>query len=222
MQRDGIEPKPRGSRGERAWWLLQMVAAAPLDFWRLTFEASAAECVKLASATEWRGLLIEGWSQATARQSATGTPGTAEWAEALLAGVLAEPEPVSVGVLLLGLSPERREEYVTHWLQLDPLLGDDRPARRLLDEHADPWGPALSRAALEAMRGHMASDNGYYPQQMLSLFQQAAFRADPAVSLEFAARLRAAAGTKDHWPEAVERYVAVAEFRRAIHQELNP
>jgi hypothetical protein len=40
--------------------------------------------------------------------------------------------------------------------------------------------------------------------------------------VEFAARLRAAAEKKDLWLEAVERYLAVAEFRQAMHQELKP
>ncbi len=222
MQRDGIEPKPRGSRGERAWWMLQMVAAAPLAFWTSTLEAPAAECVALASATEWRGLLVEGWSQAVARQSATGTPEAAEWAEALLEAVLAEPEPVSVGVLLLGLSPERREEFVSQYLVSYPNLGDDSPAQRLLADTWDQWGPALSRVVVAALRAHIAADNSHHPGRLLGLFRQMAFCADPAVSLEAASRLQAAAAHKDYWPDAVERYLAVAEFRHAMHQELRP
>ena len=222
MQRDGIEPKPRGSRGERAWWMLQIVAAAPLEFWTSTLDAPAAECVTLASATEWRTLLVEGWSQAVARQSATGTPEAAEWAEALLKAVLAEPEAVSVGVLLLGLPPERREEFVSQYLLSFPELGDDSPTQRLLADDWGQWGPALSRAAVEALRAHIAADNSHHPGRLLGLFRQVAFCADPAVSLELARRLQAAAAHKEHWPDAVERYLAVAEFRHAMHQELKP
>jgi hypothetical protein len=222
MQRDGIEPKPRGSRGERAWWMLQMVAAAPLGYWTRTLDAPAAECVALASATEWRTLLVEGWSQAVARQSATDTPEAAEWAEALLKAVLAEPEPVSVGVLLLGLPPERREEFVSQHLLSFPELGDDSPAQRLLADSWDQWGLALSRVVVEALCAHIAADTSHHPGRLLGLFRQVAFCADPAVSLEVASRLQAAAAHKDYWPEAVERYLAVAEFRHAMHQELRP
>jgi hypothetical protein len=222
MQRDGIELKPRGSRGERAWWLLQIVAAAPLDFWTRTLEATPAECIHLAESTEWRGLLVEGWAQATARQAATETPGAAEWAEALLKAVLADSEPVSLGVLLLSLAPERREEFVSQYLQIDSALGDDRPAQRLLADYWDQWAPALSRVAVEALRQHIATDNSHHPGRMLGLFHQVGFCADPAVSLEFAGRLQAAADPRAHWPQAVERFLAVAEFRRAMHQELKP
>jgi hypothetical protein len=219
MQRDGIEPKPRGQRGERAWWLLQLVAAAPLDFWTRTMEASPAECLQLAAATEWRSLLVDGWSQAVARQSATATPGVAGWAEALLQGVLAEPEPVSLGVLLLGLAPERREEFVSHFLLSHPTLVDDSPSSQLLAAYHDHWGPALSRQVMEMFHRHIAADNSYRPVRLLELFRQAAFCADPAEVQAFAAKLRGAAGKKEHWPEAVEHFLAVAEFRQSIHQE---
>lgn len=33
MQRDGVAPKPPAGRGERSWWLGQLVESAPLDTW---------------------------------------------------------------------------------------------------------------------------------------------------------------------------------------------
>jgi hypothetical protein len=225
MQRDGIEPKPRGSRGERAAWLLQIVAAAPLGFWTETLDAPPAECVRLAATTEWRDVLIEGWSEAVTRQASTGAPDAAEWAEALLRAVLEEPAAVLLGVLLLPLAPERREEIILGYLRADTGFDDERPATRLLAESWEPWSAGFSGAVLDALCRHIARDNSYHPGPLLGLFRQMAFCADPAVSLGFAAQLRAAAQDSAgpvgrHWPEAVERYLAVAEFRHAMHQEL--
>ena len=44
MKRDGIDPKPPAGIGERAWWLDQIVSAAPLDTWS-ALDGSPADLV---------------------------------------------------------------------------------------------------------------------------------------------------------------------------------
>lgn len=220
MQRDGVEPKPRGKRGERAWWLLQLVGAAPLAFWTTALNATPGECVKVSAGLEWRGLLWEGWSLAVARQAAE--PGAADWAEALLNALLtqSEPEAVSLGPLLQALPRERREALVLAHLRADALLSDGRPALRLLAENWDQWSPDFSRAVLEALRRHIAGDHAVHPGPALSLLGQAAFCVHAPAALSAAPRLTAAAGEQPYWPTAVERFLAVAHFRAELLKEL--
>ncbi len=218
MQRDGLELKPRGKRGERAWWLLQMVAAAPLAFWTGTLDAAPAECVKLSAGLEWRGLLWEGWSLAVTRQAAT--PAAADWAEALLRALLVQQEAVSLGPLLQALPRDRREALVLAHLNADPILSDGRPALRLLAETWDQWSADFSSAVLDALRSHIAGDHAVHPGPALSLLGQAAFCVHPPAALAAAARLIAAAGEQPYWPAAVERFLTVAHFRAELLKEL--
>ncbi|MFI5713062.1 DUF5691 domain-containing protein [Kribbella sp. NPDC051620] len=71
MERDGVEPEPQEGFGKRAWWFLQIVAAAPLktyelDYLKLPVEGCSPEVLQVA------------WAQAAVRE------GNADWARALL------------------------------------------------------------------------------------------------------------------------------------------
>ena len=218
MQRDAIEPKPRGKRGERAWWLLQLVAAAPLSFWTSTLGATPAECVRLSAGLEWRGLLWEGWSQAVTRQAAL--PAAADWAEALVSALLLQAEAVSFGPLLLALPRERREALVSAHLQADPLLSEGRPALRLLAETWDQWSAGFSAAVLAALARHIAGDHAVHPGPALSLLGQAAFCVTPGEALRLGQKLVEAAGEQPYWPAAVARFLTVVNFRNEMIKAL--
>ena len=43
MERDGVVPKPPAGRGERSWWLGQLVEAAPLGTWLERFGGRSPE-----------------------------------------------------------------------------------------------------------------------------------------------------------------------------------
>lgn len=223
MRRDGVDPRPRGARGEKAWWLLQLVAAAPLQFWTTTLEAAPAECVKLTAGQEWRGLLLEGWADAASRQSPA-DPVAAAWAEALLTALLEQeaPEPINLRPLLLALPPARRDDFVLFRLADDSDLGAGQPAQRLLTAVREPWGHDLSQMVLSLLASQVAANRSANPTPLLTLLSQAAACADPAVALEFAPRLLHAAGAQPYWPAAVERFVSVIRFRHAFLRELTP
>ncbi|MZE76145.1 hypothetical protein GTY57_03610, partial [Streptomyces sp. SID5475] len=68
MQRDGVAPKPPSGRGERAWWLGQLVEAAPLSCWtERAGGRSAAEITALPVADGWQPELHAAWSRAAVR-----------------------------------------------------------------------------------------------------------------------------------------------------------
>jgi uncharacterized protein DUF5691 len=71
MEHDGVEPEPQEGFGKRAWWFLQLVAAAPLttyelDYLTLPVEGCSPEVLQVA------------WAQAAVRES------NADWARAIL------------------------------------------------------------------------------------------------------------------------------------------
>lgn len=79
MQRDGVVPKPPSGRGERSWWLGQLVEATPLEAWVREFGSrTPAEILALPVADDWQAELHAAWGRAAVRQRAT------TWARALL------------------------------------------------------------------------------------------------------------------------------------------
>jgi hypothetical protein len=76
---DMDEAKPKGSAmGERALWLLQIVAGVPLPWWESHTGMKPAELIKWAQKSDWKDALLKGWAAAQALQHRV------EWAEAFL------------------------------------------------------------------------------------------------------------------------------------------
>src|SRR6185295_435771 len=67
MLRDGVQPKPVSGKGERAWWMIQMLGAIPPSTWQTQFQRNATELVQAAKEGEWEALLLEAWSEAAVR-----------------------------------------------------------------------------------------------------------------------------------------------------------
>ncbi|MZD54956.1 DUF5691 domain-containing protein, partial [Streptomyces sp. SID5606] len=79
MERDGVVAKPPGGRGERSWWLGQLVEAAPLATWPARLGGRGpGEIVALPVADGWRSELHAAWCRAAVRQR------DGAWARALL------------------------------------------------------------------------------------------------------------------------------------------
>jgi hypothetical protein len=122
MARDGVVERAPTGTGQRAWWLFQMVAAAPLQTW-------SPEMVEGAET-----LLRQAWARAAVRQR------NAEWAEALL-----HVDDVEEPALLDALPPGRARAVATDWVTR---LGLTPPVLGALPHVPDPWGPELSRAVV--------------------------------------------------------------------------
>lgn len=71
-QRDGILEKPSSRLGQRAWWLIQILAAIPPTFWETNLGAGPTELLAHLPDNEWKVNVIDGWSQAAVRYNASG------------------------------------------------------------------------------------------------------------------------------------------------------
>ncbi|MYR64087.1 hypothetical protein GTY54_50430, partial [Streptomyces sp. SID625] len=79
MERDGVVPRAPSGRGERSWWLGQLLEAAPLGTWSTRLGGrTPQEIVALPVADDWQGELHAAWCRAAVRQR------DAVWARALL------------------------------------------------------------------------------------------------------------------------------------------
>ncbi|MET9493196.1 DUF5691 domain-containing protein [Streptomyces sp. NPDC006552] len=223
MERDGIVAKPPTGRGERSWWLGQLVEAAPLDRWPARFGGRAPEeIVALPVADDWRGELHAGWCRAAVRQRDVG------WSRALL-GTPTAPDAAGPGAvslaerskLLSALPAADRAEWVAGFIAAHGLS----EAFQLLGVCATPWAAPLGRAVVDAL--NIARDAGSYPWSFSGVMGLAERCLDPveAVRLEgFTAAVEetenAAPGAGGYWSEAFQRLVGTLRLRQAMREEL--
>ncbi|GAA1095657.1 DUF5691 domain-containing protein [Streptomyces javensis] len=227
MQRDGIVPKPPSGRGERSWWLGQLVEATPLDRWTEWFGGRGpAEIVALPVADGWQADLHAAWCRAAVRQR------SAEWCRALLgtpavapvtAGEAAPAAWRDPAKLLSALPSRERAEWVAEFIASHGLSD----AFRLLGVCTVPWAEPLGRAVVDAL--DIARDAGSYPWSFSGVMGLAERCLDPtqADRLEVLTaipdeREGAAPGAGGYWAEAFQRLVGTLRLREAMRAELDP
>ncbi|MFB7182281.1 DUF5691 domain-containing protein [Streptomyces sp. NPDC056257] len=227
MLRDGVVKRPPAGRGERAWWLGQIVEAAPLSCWRERFGGlGPAEIVALPAAEGegWTEELHAAWCRAAVRQR------DAAWSRALLgppsASPAAGPGTASLAErakLLETLPDAERAEWVAEFIRAHGLS----EAFQLLGVCVVPWAGALGRAVVDAL--DMAREAGSYPWSFSGVMGLAERCLDPAEAGRLEALTAAteeppdaAPGAAAYWAEAFQRLVATLRLRAAMLSELAP
>ncbi|MFH9982657.1 DUF5691 domain-containing protein [Streptomyces sp. NPDC017179] len=223
MERDGIAAKAPAGRGERSWWLGQLVEAAPLATWpgRLGGR-TPREIVALPVADGWQGELHAAWCRAAVRQR------DAPWARALLGPPAASdaggPGAVSLAerAKLLGtLDAAERADWVAGFIAAHGLP----EAFQLLGVCAVPWAAPLGRAVVDAL--NIARDAGSYPWSFSGVMGLAERCLDPAEASRLDGLLAvpdeaedASPGAGGYWAEAFQRLVTTLRLRSAMAGEL--
>ncbi|MEU6800249.1 DUF5691 domain-containing protein [Streptomyces neyagawaensis] len=225
MERDGVQPKAPAGRGERSWWLGQLVEAAPLDAWSARLGGrSPEEVVALPVADDWQAELHGAWCRAAVRQR------DPSWSRALL-GAPVTPEAGGPGAvslaerakLLATLDADERAEWVAGFIGTHGLS----EAFQLLGVCDVPWAPPLGRAVVDAL--DIARDAGSYPWSFSGVMGLAERCLDP----DEAARLEpltaateepedAAPGAGGYWAEAFQRLATTLRLRATMRAELAP
>ncbi|MFF7856138.1 DUF5691 domain-containing protein [Streptomyces sp. NPDC007904] len=225
MERDGVVAKAPAGRGERSWWLGQLVEAAPLDTWsRRLGGRTPREIVALPVADDWQGELHAAWCRAAVRQR------NAAWSRALL-GEPSAPEAGGPGAVslaerakLLGtLGAAERAEWVAGFIETHGLS----EAFQLLGVCAVPWAAPLGRAVVDAL--NIARDAGSYPWSFSGVMGLAERCLDPSEASRLDALLaipdepeNASPGAGGYWSEAFQRLVTTLRLRAAMLEELTP
>nr|WP_189816522.1 DUF5691 domain-containing protein [Streptomyces olivaceoviridis] len=225
MERDGVVAVPPAGRGERSWWLGQLVEAAPLGTWSERLGGrTPQEIVALPVADGWQGELHAAWCRAAVRQR------DAAWSRALL-GSPSAPEAGGPGAvslaerakLLAALVPAERAAWVAGFIATHGLS----EAFQLLGVCAVPWAPPLGQAVVDAL--NIARDAGSYPWSFSGVMGLAERCLDPAEAVRLEALLAvpderedAAPGAGGYWAEAFQRLVTTLRLRAAMTRELTP
>ncbi|MEU1801103.1 DUF5691 domain-containing protein [Streptomyces sp. NPDC019937] len=219
MQRDGVVPKPPSGRGERSWWLGQLVEATPLARWSEWFGGLDADrIVALPVADGWKADLHAAWCRAAVRQR------SAEWSRALLGTPGAPPAAAAwrdPAKLLSALPAAERAQWVADFIASHGLSD----AFRLLGVCAVPWAEPLGSAVVDAL--DIARDAGSYPWSFSGVMGLAERCLDPAQAdrLEVLTALPdepegAAPGAGGYWSEAFQRLVGTLRLRAVMWSEL--
>ncbi|MGW7055970.1 DUF5691 domain-containing protein [Streptomyces sp. NPDC054887] len=224
MQRDGVSPQPPTGRGERSWWLGQLVESAPLHLWPKRMGGrTPQEIVALPVSDEWKEELHAAWCRAAVRQR------NAEWSRALL-GVPSAPPATGPGTssfaeraqLLATLPDGERAEWVAAFVAAHGLS----EAFQLLGVCKVPWSEPLGRAVVDAL--DIARDAGSYPWSFSGVMGLAERCLDPgeADRLEILTTTPdeqegAAPGAAGYWSEAFQRLVGTLRLRAAMLAELS-
>jgi hypothetical protein len=141
MARDGVVAKPPTGIGERTWWLHQVVAATPLEWWAQF--GAPPRVVELAICGEQADAMLKALTAAAISQRA------AAWADALL--------PFTGEDALIELLPKpRREQLMIELLDSVDRVDFPTTVSALLATPA-PWGSALSRSVV-AFVGRLLAD----------------------------------------------------------------
>lgn len=225
MERDGVVPKPPAGRGERSWWLGQLVEATPLATWpRRLGGRTPEDIVALPVADDWQSELHAAWCRAAVRQRDPG------WSRVLL-GAPSAPEAGGPGAvslserskLLATLGSAERAEWVAGFIGTHGLS----EAFQLLGVCAVPWAGPLGRAVVDAL--NIARDAGSYPWSFSGVMGLAERCLAPseAVRLEGLTGVpeepeNAAPGAGTYWAEAFQRLVTTLRLRATMAKELTP
>jgi hypothetical protein len=225
MQRDGVEPHPPAGRGERSWWLSQLVEFAPLGIWSARLGGGTPEeLVELPVADDWQEELHAAWCRAAVRQR------NAAWARALL-GAPGAPTGSAPGTaslaerskLLATLPADERALWVARFIEGNGLS----EAFQLLGMCAVPWAESLGRAVVDALG--IARDAGSYPWSFSGVMGLAERCLAPAAAdrLELLTAApdeteSASPGAGGYWSEAFQRLVGTLRLRATMLAELDP
>jgi len=212
MQRDGVEPKPYSQGvGERAWWLQQMLGMISPNVWLQVSGWDLSELIAVAKRGEWKSLLLDGWSQAACLCR------DIEWADALLAETDKQEQALSLFQIL---PYPRQESFIIELLRNSPSLSFDKPARGYVVACSRPWSAKLSRALVNSLVYHAATDrfkNGWMWSEFIG---NIGCCLDPALIPESISRLTEVTKQSAERSGVIEQFLNLIQFRYEMLKEI--
>ena len=216
LQRDGIIEDPPGAVGKRAWWLHQIIAAAPPSIWSDRPELATldrpkriAALLEAAQAHELAGPILHGWATAALQQGDRG------WAEALIEAELAD-DPALWRLLETG----KRERLLS--ARLDPKRPVEERQRALAAaiELGVPLGEPLSRVVMKALRDVGAAADAASGLDVRDLVLDSAVLLPWSIASELIALWAPEPEGPAIVRRAMEQAVELLRLRRELHQAI--
>jgi hypothetical protein len=197
MVRDGIVAKPPPGKGEKSWWLEQMLAVVPPGHWTQVLESTPEDLIGAALRGEWKQPLVDGWALAAAKHR------DAAWSRALLSAKtdIATDRRAD----LLKVLPSRQAEEI-----VIAVLPSDRSLSALY-ECDFPWSPGFSLAVLGLFE--QRSMRGIPQWHVAELCKLFATRMSPNIAPEVQRRLGQQNQDTPGWFNCIGDFVTALQFR---------
>jgi hypothetical protein len=219
-QRDGVDAKAPAHRkiGERAFWLSQIVALAPLSYWTTRFECEPAMFVTAVMETDYAGELLPALCESAARYP------EGEWLLALTDGWLATQDAqmraLRISELLQSVPDEVREPVLAVQLSKLDSLRDQYMIVSLLQTMQFTYGPELTRHALTHLRAIAARPSSQYSQPRNAL-DPVGYYCDVPTAIALLPAVLEAIEAQSPWRNAIEQLNDIVEFRAAMRREIS-
>ena len=225
MRRDGIGASPHHGLGEKAGWVVDMLAAVDPDVWTRRFDRAPRACLALAEHGEFATVFVRGWALAVQRHAQDDpSPGALAWLRDLTAWwIAADPslrEAVPDSLFDLAAAHFARDTDGASSALLDALPGQwiadaalVRLVARLAGGAPDTWPATLSRHALHRLQTVVPAfaDTGH-PWLVRQLLSGLALVLDPAPAAAFdPVRLPDA-----QWQSAIDEFLALVRLRHEM------
>jgi hypothetical protein len=218
LLRDGITAKTStdSSKGEKSWWLQQIIGAVPPQFWCQTWQKQPQALIDLTRKSDWQQVLLEGWIQATTRHQ------DPEWAEALVSHHPGQISAYSTLKLMAILSPQQRQSVVLSTLESHPApLSSSHPALTLLRQCKHAWNVDFAQAILD----HFASSPNLRkktPDWELGVAFKAFAIYFPPVLLTQATEILGGdrQESSTYWQQTIDEFLALLHFRQEMQEAL--
>jgi hypothetical protein len=212
-ERDGIEEKPPGGVGKRAWWLRQILSRTRPGALLGEMAVTPGEFLAGVGETEYAAEVVAALSESCAGVA------DPEWCVALVAHRLdrKSSHAIELAPLWQALGPERREGTVLRLLQHDKLSWSERWAVLGSCEH--PWSSAFSAKACAVLRSSIPAKIPEWHQIGYQV-DAIARHLDPASAADFEAVV-AAVFRDQAWP-AITKSLDRVRLRADMRKEFSP
>jgi hypothetical protein len=229
MWRDGIGAASHPGIGEKAGWVVDMLAAIDPQVWSRQFERTPRDCLALAGHSEFGAVLVRGWALAALRQAQADASPDAQawpqalarwWIEAAAAQRAAVPDALFdlIGARFFedagGASGALLDAFEDKWLQDGAVV---QRLHRLLDKSAETWTPALTRRFLRLLQTLRPTLLQPDPPALARLLLPAFAKvADPATAAAAEADWRAGIGDGSEWRPPIDNFFDLVRLRHDI------
>ncbi len=228
MIRDGVGDGKYPGLGEKAGWLVDILAAIAPSHWSAALNLSPDECIALSAATDYQEALLLGWTGALQLHLAHApAPELLAWLEAwtriwlkadgtvryqnasaIVGAYAALPAP-AVHAMLLQLVEASRAP----WQEADAALAG--LLHQLADATPAPWPADLSHAIARRLLGALPALPARQWEFRSALPALAAVL-DPAAVLEAAHRWPGLAADPHGWQDAADQFFHLVRFRHEM------
>lgn len=218
LRRDGIGATPHHGLGEKAGWVVDMLAAVDPHVWTQRFGRAPHACLVLAEQSEFAAVFVRGWALAVQRRDGA----TAWLRDFLIWSAAARPslrEAIPDSLFDVAAAHMAHDETLFDALA-GKWIGDGFPMRllaRLAAGARDTWSASISRSALQRLRTSLLPlpDMGH-PWLVRQMLSGLARVLDPATVVALEDDLRGAWQPDTEWSNAIDDFFDLARLRHEM------